>query len=139
MNKIYTKFVFFKAFHDESTVEVVFSFPAPLLAGFKTGLGARGKLARDDGLLRYVAGFFMRREYRAREKDRRSPGAREKPHPLRWRDAPSPLTERGTAQPGGEVLRALGVPSPAIGGVRPGLAINDRRAYRDTPLHFFSL
>ena len=44
----------------------------PPLAGLK----ARGKLARDDRLLRYVAGFFMRREYKTRERDRRSPGAR---------------------------------------------------------------
>ena len=36
-------------------------------------------------------------------------------------------------------LCVLGIPSPAIGGVRPGLATNDRRAYRNTPLHFLSL
>ena len=29
-----------------------------------TGLGARGKLARDEGLLRYIAGFFMRGKIR---------------------------------------------------------------------------
>ncbi len=36
----------------------------------------RGKLARDEGLLRYVAGFFMRREYKETERACRSRGAR---------------------------------------------------------------
>ena len=78
LNKIYTKFVFFKASHDESTVGVVYSLPAPLhcVTPPSAGLGARGKLARDEGLLRYVAGFFMRREYKETERGCRSPGAR---------------------------------------------------------------
>ncbi len=85
LNKIYTKFIFLGVFPDESTVEVVYSFPAPLhcvtppsaplLAGFKTGLKARGKLARDDSLLRYVADFLMRWEYKETERICRSRGA----------------------------------------------------------------
>ena len=55
LDKTHTEFVFFKAFHDESTVGVVSS----LLAG-RMGDGAALLAARDDGLLRYVAGFFMR-------------------------------------------------------------------------------
>ena len=49
----------------------------PPLAGLK----ARGKLARDDSLLRYVAGFFMRWEYKETERGCRSPGARRNTHP----------------------------------------------------------
>ena len=70
LNKIYTEFVFFKASPDESTVGVVYSFPAPLHCV------TRGKLARDDRLLRYVAGFFMRGEYKGTERGCRSRGAR---------------------------------------------------------------
>ncbi len=79
---------FFQGFPRRGTVGVVSSFPAPLhcvtppsappLAGFMTGLKARGKLARDDGLLWYVAGFFMRWEYKEMERGCRSPGARER-------------------------------------------------------------
>ena len=39
------------------------------------GDGAALLAARDDGLLRYVVGFFMRREYKETERACRSPGA----------------------------------------------------------------
>ena len=41
LNKIYTEFVFFKASHDESTVGVVYSFPAGTM-GDGAGQGASG-------------------------------------------------------------------------------------------------
>ncbi len=74
------------------------------------GLRARGKLARDDSLLRYVAGFFMRREYKETERGCRSPGA--PPHP-RHCVSPPLLKARGK---GGQrsvytLLRRTGQPS----------------------------
>ncbi len=78
LNKIHTKFIFLGVFPDESTVEVVYSFPAGIM-----GDGAECKMRsplrqwadRDEGLLRYVAGFFMRWEYKETERGCRSPGA----------------------------------------------------------------
>ncbi len=113
LNKIYTEFHFFKLSPDGSTVEVVYSFPAPLHCV------TRGKLARDDRLLWYVAGFFMRWEYKETERGCRSPGARgaRRTSPLRFA---KPLSARGegTAAPlpagfqdGGEVLPHSTLPS----------------------------
>ena len=88
-DKIPTKFNFFGVFPDEAllrwclvfwraewvTVQNEIATPLRCTTPPLAGLKARGKLPRDDGLLRYVAGFFMRREYRAMERGCRSPGA----------------------------------------------------------------
>jgi len=91
LNKIYTKFRFFRPSPEESTVGVVYSFPVgtmgdgthpdktrPFPDGFKkvsvgkAKMGTmRGRLrsllhhlgASDDGLLRYAAGIIIAPEY----------------------------------------------------------------------------